>query len=62
MTSASDSSFTLDVGNGNVVSLSGFDTDMSNPLDDLLLITPLRESQAVVIPSPPSLRLWKILI
>ncbi len=52
VTSASDGSFTLDAGNGNVVSLGGFDTDMSNPLDDLLLITPLRESQAEAVVSP----------
>ena len=35
-----------------MVSLGGFDTDMSNPLDDLLLITPLRESQAEAVVSP----------
>ena len=52
VTSASDGSFTLDVGDGNVVSLGGFDTDMSNPLDDLLLITPLRELQAEAVVSP----------
>ena len=52
VTSASDGTFTLDVGNGSVVSLGGFDTDMSNPLDDLLLITPLRESQAEAVVSP----------
>lgn len=52
VTSASDGSFTLDAGNGNVVSLGGFDTDMSSALDDLLLITPLRESQAEAVVSP----------
>ncbi|MDB2596478.1 Ig-like domain-containing protein [Pseudomonadales bacterium] len=52
VTSASDGSFSVRAGVCNLVSLGGFDTDMNNALDDLLLVTPLRASQAVAAVSP----------
>ena len=52
VTSASDGSFSVRAGVCNLVSLGGFDTDMNNALDDLLLVTPLRASQAVAVVSP----------
>ena len=52
VTSASDGSFSVRAGVCNLVSLGGFDTDMNNALDDLLLVTPLRDSQAVAVVSP----------
>ena len=52
VTSASDGSFSVRAGVCNLVSLGGFDTDMNNALDDLLLVTPLRASQAEAVVSP----------
>ena len=52
VTSASDGSFSLNAGSGNVVSVGGFDADMSSTLDDLLLVSPVSDSQSEAVVSP----------
>ena len=52
VTSASDGSFSLNAGSGNVVSVGGFDADMSSTLDDLLLVSPVSDSQSQAVVSP----------
>ena len=52
VTSASDGSFSLNAGPGNVVSVGGFDADMSSTLDDLLLVSPVSDSQSAAVVSP----------
>ena len=52
VTSASDGSFSLNAGSGNVVSVGGFDADMSSTLDDLLLVSPVSDSQSAAVVSP----------
>ena len=52
VTSASDGSFSVRAGACNLVSLGGFDRDMNNSLDDLLLVSPLRATQLEAVVSP----------
>ena len=52
VTSASDGSFSVRSGICNLVSLGGFDRDMNNSLDDLLLVSPLRATQLEAVVSP----------
>jgi len=52
VTSASDGSFSVRAGTCNLVSLGGFDRDMNSSLDDLLLVSPLRATQAEAVVSP----------